>query len=163
MASTSWGTIVDDTIARIAGADDGDPAGITPTVDPVLRWRYIERGRMGTEGGRDRHVTVRRWSPVGDVVVVGGREDQLGRDLELEVRYLDCAELEDRRHADEQDLVAALESQDTYPSGSDWALRVRRVVRESIAMSEPVEGVVTVTVPVRHIWRERRTRWASIS
>ena len=154
MAATSWGLILRDTIDRIAGADDGSPAGITPTVDPRLRWRYIERGRMETDGGRDRHFTARSWSPVGGVEVYGGREDQLGRELSLEVKYLDCAEFEDRRHGDEQNIVAALEGSSTYPSGSTWALRVRRVNRDGIDTGEPDEGVITVTIPITLIWRE---------
>ena len=152
MATSTWATVRDDTIERIVGAEDGSPAGITPTFDPSQRWHYRRRPRATGEGGRDREFTARDWDLIGDVQVFGGGEDQLGRDLKLRVTYLDSKDFEDRRHCDERDLVGALESASTLPTGC----KVRRVVREDITITMPSEGEGTIEVvfPIRLIWRE---------
>ncbi len=148
MSTSAWGRIVDDTVQRILD--------IAPTADPSLHWRVVPRGRKEGEGGTDREFVARRWSPAGAVNVFGGGEDQLGRDLDIEVWYLDSDTYEDRRHSDEQDLVKALESASTYPTPGAWgSLKVRRLVRESISTDDRVaDGHVRVTFPVRLIWRE---------
>ena len=147
VAVTAWGQIVADTIAAIEG--------ITPTVDPGQRWREIPRGRgVGDSPGRLRSFRARAWESVGDVQVYGGGEDQLGRDLHIVATYYDAADLEDMRHADEIDIAEAVGLRSGYPSGSGWALEVRRLVREDISLDEPEDGVVTVDYPIRHIWRE---------
>jgi hypothetical protein len=152
MAVTAWGSIVDDTINRIVGADS--QAGITPTVDANQRWRRIPRARPEGESGRTRELVARRWEPVGEMQVFGGGEDQLARDLFVEVWYRETEDVEDLRHADEIDLIETLEPRSTYPSGATWALRVRRIVREEIELGEPEDGVMRVTFPVRLVWRE---------
>lgn len=152
MSTTAWASIVADVLAELAE--------IAPTVDPAQRWRPIPRSRPEGEGGRDREFTVRRWRPIGGVAVFGGGEDQLARDLLIETWYTaaDDEAWADRVHADERDLVANLEPQSTYPSGSGWSLEVRRVVREAIDIGEPQNGAIRVTYPVRLIWREPVSR-----
>lgn len=148
MATSAWQYVLDDTFSDIEG--------ITPTYDAEQLWRRIPRPRPEGEGARDREYSARKWVNVTDVRVFGGGEDQLGRDLMVRVCYTDAPEFEDRRHCDEQDLIAALEPTSTYPSGSWGALKARRVVREAVEIDdETYSGCVVVTYPIRLIWREQ--------
>jgi hypothetical protein len=146
MATTSWETIRLDTIALIEE--------MVPTVEPSQRFRHTDSPRK--EGaGRDREFYAKRWSPVPGVMVFGGGEDQLGRDLMIEVWYADGPLLEEMRHADEQLLVATLEPRGGYPTGAWGGLMVRRVNREAVESDrETAPGHVKVTFPIRLIWRE---------
>ncbi len=147
---TGWGECVANTLAAIAA--------IVPTVDSGQPWRLCQRSRAEGQGGRDREFNARRWKPISGVRVFGGGEDQLGRDLLIEVWYTptDDEGLADRTDADSADLVAALEPQSTYPAAGAWgALHARIVLRDQIDEGEPTEtGAIRVTYPVRLIWRE---------
>lgn len=157
MATSAWEYVRQDTIGRIVGRSDLSLAPITPTFDSAQPWRHPERPRKEGEGGRDREIATRRWTPRGGVKIFGAGEAQLSRDLQLEIWYSDSPDFEDRRGCDETDLVAALEPRSTYPSGSWGALYVRQVVREEIAIDEPKAGAIKVTIPIRLVWRESVT------
>ena len=146
MSTSAWANILDDTRSLIEA--------IVPTYDAPQTWRCNLRGRPEGESGRTRQFVMLRWTPVPGVQVFGGKEDQLARDLDLEIYYANGPNFEDQRHLDEQDLVKALEPRSAYPSGSDWALKVRKVVRDQIEIPEPVNGTIKVRVPLRLIWRE---------
>lgn len=150
MAVTAWGESVANTLAAIAA--------ITPTVDPGQVWRLAPRSRPEGQGGRDREFSARRSRPVSGLRVYGGGEDQLSRDLLIEVWYTPTeeADLGDRVSADSADLVRALEPQSSYPQSGAWgALKARLLLRDQIEEAEPTEaGAVRVTFPVRLVWRE---------
>jgi hypothetical protein len=157
MATSAWERVRQDTLCRIIGSSDLSLSPITPTFDAGQPWRSPERPRKEGDGGRDRELQARRWTPRGGVRVFGGGESQLSRDLQLEVWYQDSPDFEDRRACDEVDLVAALEPRSTYPSGTWGALYVRQVIREEIATDEPKAGAIKVTYPIRLVWREPTT------
>jgi hypothetical protein len=145
LAST-WAAIREDTIQRIAGAQDGSPAAITPTADPRQSWRHVPATRQ-EQGGRDRTFTdrVEATSPPR---VFGAGQLQIEHVLTLETSYLSREEVQDVIAADHLDLVAALQPRSTYPTG----LRVRQVDPPDI---DPVDenSRVVVRYPIRHIFR----------
>lgn len=146
MATSPWGLILEDLAETIEV--------IAPTFDAEQTFRRMPRARAAEQGLRDRQFRLVRWSQVGEVMIFGAGEDQLGRDQLVEVEYTESDDLDDRVHSDERDLVTALDSESGYPSGTGWALRVRRLVRGQTSMSDPENGRVVVQFVVRLIWRE---------
>ena len=108
--------------------------------------------------GADRVFLIERWLPVSGAMVFGADQQQIARDMIVQTSYVRGKEFHDRIAADEVDLEEALAPSSTYCSWTGGALRVRRVVRESIEMEEgEKEGVYIVRFPVRVVWRETVT------
>lgn len=148
MAVSAWANVIEETIEDISS--------FTPTYEATQKWRCIPRPRPESEtGGRDREFVARRYVNAVGVRVFGGGEDQLGRTLYIDAWYTDSPEFEDRKHCDEQDLIAALEPTSTYPTGTWGQCKVRKVVREEITVEPTKGGSIKVSYPVLLIWREQ--------
>ena len=143
-----WGTILQDTIDRIAGASDGSPRGIVSTVDSKQRWRHVPDTRLDDDdAGRDR--TFRTLDPeTEENTIAGAAQVQLTWTVPVEAQYLPSVGIMDRVLSDWTDLVAALQPRSTYPTG----LRVRSVEQPRIERDTERDRYV-VTYPVRHIYR----------
>ncbi len=119
MSHSALGSVLADVVTQLKA--------ITPTVNPDQRWRYLGRTRDGEgKGSTDRAYSIRD-EPGGPVPIVGCGQRQEKRALLLRTYYLLGQDLEDRKSADHQDLISALQPRSTYPSGAWGELRVRKV------------------------------------
>lgn len=149
MATSAFGNIVDDTIDLIAA--------IVPDFEATSRFSHVADS-LDEDGQGERCYTTRDAIDTEDGGVYGGGEVQKHWILPLRMVYHPRPNLLDMMQSDHKDLIEALQPSRTYPSGSTWSLKIRRIDEpQGPELDDEDESIRIVTYPVHLIFRYQLT------
>jgi hypothetical protein len=149
MAVSAWGKVVADTVTKINA--------IVPGVAPQHRFKHVDQSKSD-QGLGTRNYRTRDEIDTNPPTVFGGGERQETWDLMVRVTYRSCSEIHDMIGSDHKSLIEALQPSRTYPSGSDYSLKVRRVMEfEGPEEDDEDASILNVVYPIHLVFRYQLT------